>query len=149
LPLIADVLEIPQGFPAGSTNQYVEVTGIYVKRLPYLDEDRATKKDVTRSAPLVLAKTLVWSPAGNATTGVAQAGADAIEEVPGLKGVPTKWALPLLGVGIVVMIFLAVWSFRLSRTSVLVQNGPIVGRLRREAEAAKPPTNLNQLEIDP
>jgi len=47
------------------------------------------------------------------------------------------------------MIFLAVYSFRLSRTSVLAQNGPIVGRLRREAEAAQPPTNLNQLKIDP
>lgn len=148
LPLVADVIEVPKGFPAGSTDQFVAVTGVFIKRLQYPGEDRLKQKDVTRSAPLVLAKTLTWSPDA-ATTGLAKAGQDAVDEVPGLRGVPVKWALPLLGVGIVVMIFLAVWSFRLSRTSVVQKNGPIVGRLRREAEAAQPPTNLNQLKIDP
>jgi hypothetical protein len=150
LPLVVDVLEIPAAFPIGSTDQYVEVTGFYYKRLGYPGvPDPKTKKETFRSAPLVLGKTLTWSSTANAPANIAQAGQEALDEVPGLRGVPVKWAMPILGVGIVVMIFLAVWSFRLSRTSVVQQNGPIVGRLRREAEAARPPTNLNQLKIDP
>lgn len=150
LPLVVDVLEIPAAFPIGSTDQYVEVTGFYYKRLGYPGvPDPKTKKETFRSAPLVLGKTLTWSSAANAPANIAQAGQEALDEVPGLRGVPVKWAMPMLGVGIVLMIFLAVWSFRLSRTSVVQRNGPIVGRLRREAEAARPPTNLNQLKIDP
>ena len=81
LPLVVDVLEIPSAFPIGSTDQYVEVTGFYYKRLGYPGvPDPKTKKETFRSAPLVLGKTLTWSPAANAPAKLAQAGQDAVQK---------------------------------------------------------------------
>ncbi|MCE9603687.1 MAG: hypothetical protein K8U03_02165 [Planctomycetia bacterium] len=152
LPIAIDCLEMPRDYPVGGNSaQYVEATGFYYKRLGYPGEpDARTKKEVFRSAPLVLAKTLRWTPQAAPQEQIAQAGDAAMADIPGLpKGLPVKWMMPLLGLGIVLMIVLAVWSFRLSRSSVLDRNGPIVGRARRAAEAAQAPQNLNKLKIDP
>lgn len=151
LPIAIDVLEMPKDYPVGGNfEQYIEATGFYYKRLGYPGmPDAKTKKDVFRSAPLVLAKTLRWTPQAGPKAELAQAGEDALAGMPALQmGIPVKWMMPLLGLGIVVMIVLSVWSFRLSRTSVL-DRGPIVGRVRRAAEEARNPTNLNQFKIDP
>jgi len=148
LPIVVVVPDMPAGFPSDGKQigQRVSATGFFYKRLGYLGDDPKTKKDQFRSSPMVLAKQLTWTPKA---ADLAQARDEAVEHVPGLpKGLPVEWVMPLLGIGIVVMIVLAVWSFRLSRSS-FVDRGPIVGRLRREAEEARNPVNLNQLEIDP
>lgn len=148
-PIVISVLEIPEGFPleGGGIGQPISATGFFYKRLGYQGRpDPKTGAEKFRSAPLVLAKTLAWTPKAGTKAQFDQAGGMAAGGIPGL---PDSWVMPLLGIGIVVMIFLAVWSFRLSRSSVLDRNGPIVGRARRAAEDARKSANLNQFKIEP
>lgn len=58
-PIAIYCLELPQGFPVKeSMDEQVELTGLYYRRWWYLDS-----KDKPRRAPLILAKTLDWTPA--------------------------------------------------------------------------------------
>ena len=146
VPLVFLCLDMPPDYPLGQGPQQVEASGYFYKRLGYPSEERdAEGRNVFRSSPLVLAKTLHWTPAA----GPQQMAEDAAAQVPGLPpGLPAKWVLPLLGIGIALMIFLSVYAYRLTKTSVL-DRGPIVGRARRAAEAAEKPQNLNELKIEP
>lgn len=149
VPLVFVCLELPKDYPSGDVMQKVRASGYFYKRLGYASEpDPKTGEPVFRSSPLVLAKTFRWTPKAKIADAVA-AGEEAVAVVPGLpRGIPTKWVLPLLGFGMVLMIALAVWAFRLSRTSV-ASRGPFVGRLRREAEEAEAAKNLNKIKIEP
>ncbi|MGC3967517.1 MAG: hypothetical protein QM775_09155 [Pirellulales bacterium] len=150
VPLVFVCLDLPDNYKAGEMGQKIRASGFFYKRLGYAGAPDPKKPDepVFRSSPLVLAKTLrVESPSEMAK--VAAAGEEAVANVPGLPaGIPVKWVLPLLGMGMVLMIFLAVWAYRLSRTSV-TSGGPFVGRARRAAEEARAAQNLNELKIEP
>ena len=61
-------------------------------------------------------------------------------------GIPQKYIFHVIGVGVLLMIMLSFWSYRLSRTSVL-SHGPIIGRRRREDETDPEPTDLNNLRF--
>ncbi len=56
-PVIAFVLELPSGFPAGpEVDETVELVGFFYKRWAYL------ARDTVRTAPLVLARSFRWQP---------------------------------------------------------------------------------------
>ena len=56
-PVSVYALELPEGFPVGDqVRESVELTGFFFKRLPY------SAQDGTRTAPLIIAKTIRWSP---------------------------------------------------------------------------------------
>ena len=56
-PLVVFALELPGGFPSGpEVDEPVEVVGFFYKRWAYL------ARDTVRTAPLVLAGTLRWTP---------------------------------------------------------------------------------------
>jgi hypothetical protein len=151
LPIVAEVLELPKDYPAG-TRPAVDVTGFFYKRLGYASEEKASGnaadtglKNVFRSSPLVLAKTLKLRP-------IAASAAAADDDGPAfLAGArlpfPSKYVLPVMGIGMIVLVALAAWAFKLSRTSVMAQ-GPIIGRHRRSDEPAEP-VNLNSLNLEP
>jgi len=146
VPLVFLCLDMPADYPLGQGPRQVEASGYFYKRLGYPSEELDKEgRNIFRSSPLVLAKTLHWTPA----VAPQQIAEDAAAQIPGLPpGLPAKWVLPLLGIGIAVMIFLSVYAYRLTKTSVL-DRGPIVGRARRAAEAGEKPQNLNDLKIKP
>ncbi|MBI85596.1 MAG: hypothetical protein CMJ81_20575 [Planctomycetaceae bacterium] len=56
-PVNVYALELPKGFPVGNQiRESVELTGFFFKRLPY------SAQDGTRTAPLIIAKTMRWNP---------------------------------------------------------------------------------------
>lgn len=150
VPLVFVCLELPKDYPVGQTGQRVRASGFFYKRLGYAGapDPKKPNEPVFRSSPLVLAKTMRVESPGKFEQ-VAAAGEEAVANVPGLPaGIPVKWVLPLLGLGMVLMIFLAVWAYKLSRTSV-ASRGPFVGRARRAAEEARAVQNLNEFKIEP
>lgn len=151
LPIVAEVLDLPQDYPAG-TRPAVDVTGFFYKRLGYASQEAASAgaaengmQTVFRSSPLVLAKTLKLRPVA-ATAVVVDDDGPAF-----LTGVrlpfPSKYVLPVMGIGMIVLVALSAWAFRLMRTSVTA-GGPIVGRHRPNAEPAEV-VNLNSLHLEP
>lgn len=152
LPIVAICLDLPRDYPLGKPTA-VDVSGFFYKRLGYASAEAAKgnfdetgKKNVFRTSPLVLAKTLrVRTPA------VAAAPAAEVDDGPALlRGVrlpiPAKWVLPVLGAGILLTIALSAWAYRLTR-SPLAGRGPIVGRKRAEEEQEVP--NLNSFKLEP
>lgn len=74
-PIVACCLTLPDGFPSGmELAERVELVGFFFKRWPY------QARDTLRTAPVVLAKVLVWTPAPPKPTS-----AEPIE-LPGLVG---------------------------------------------------------------
>ena len=56
-PVNVYALELPEGFPIGNEiRESVELTGFFFKRVPY------SAQDGTRTTPLIIAKTVRWSP---------------------------------------------------------------------------------------
>jgi hypothetical protein len=149
-PIAAVCTEMPADYPSGEEVE-AEITGFFYKRLKYASNtpgefNRSTgqREEVFRSSPLILAKTLTWRRTTGAT---ANQEATAEEEGPRLPlGIPRKYIFHVIGVGVLIMIMLSFWSYRLARTSVLSQ-GPIIGRRRREAEENPEPTDLNNLRF--
>lgn len=151
LPIVAEVLELPKDYPAG-TRPAVDVTGFFYKRLGYASQEAAAgnvaetgMQNVYRSSPLVLAKTLKLRP-------VAAVAAPVDDDGPAfLAGAklpfPSKYVLPVMGIGMIVLVAMSAWAFRLMRTSV-TDKGPIVGRRRNAAEPAEV-VNLNSLHLEP
>jgi hypothetical protein len=150
VPIVAVCTQIPDDFPAGEEGIEAEISGFFYKRLGYAsaeqgDVDPATgrRENVFRSSPLVLAKTISW----RRTMPTAAADEPAADGPALPLGIPQKYAFQVIGVGIMLMIMIAYWSYRMSRTSVLAR-GPIVGRIRRQAEEAEAePTDLNNLRF--
>lgn len=152
LPIVAEVLELPDDYPTG-TRPAVDVSGFFYKRLGYASQEPASgntaetgMKNVFRSSPLVLAKTLKLRPVA-ATAPVA-----ADDDGPAfLTGVPlpfpSKYVLPIMGIGMIVLVGMSAWAFRLMRTSATAR-GPIVGGRRPTDEPAEP-VNLNSLNLEP
>src|SRR5262249_20442308 len=103
LPIVIDCLELPKDYPAGQ-QPHIDATGVCYKRLGYASAEAAVgnaketgMKNVFRSSPLVLAKTLhVRSVAPPPHVVAADDGMPAM-----LKGIrlpfPGKFLLPVLG----------------------------------------------------
>lgn len=157
LPIVALCLNLPADYPIGEKPE-VDVSGYYFKRLGYPSAEKATAADmakgmtnVYRSSPLILAKTLRLRPKAVVAAVVAE------DEGPAfLKGVrlpfPNRFALPILGGGMVLLTALSAWAYRISRTSVMAA-GPVVGRHRLNREKAEAEQeevkNLNSLKVEP
>jgi len=57
LPIVVQCLELPEGFPTGtSLDEPIRVVGIFYKRWAYLAQD------ALRTAPMILARTVHWEP---------------------------------------------------------------------------------------
>lgn len=153
LPIVVVCLDLPRDYPIG-TPTTVDASGYFYKRLGYAsaepakgDAAKTGAKNVFRTSPLVLAKTVRIRPQIAAAPAAA---ADDDGVPPFLRGVPlpvpARWALPLLGIGMIVTVALSAYAFKLAKTPV-TGRGPIVGRRRDEAEP--PPTNLNSIRVEP
>jgi hypothetical protein len=147
LPMVAVCLELPPDYPA-SGSPAVDISGYFYKRLGYVSEEEASGnqaqpglKNVYRSAPLVLAKTLTVRPAPVVAQAADDKGPAFLAGVP--LPIPAKYVLPLLGIGMIVTVALSAWAFGLMRTPV--RRGPIIGGRPTEEPAV---TNLNSLELD-
>jgi hypothetical protein len=147
LPMVAVCLELPADYPASGSPQ-VDISGYFYKRFGYPSAEEAAgnheetgTKNVYRSAPLVLAKTLTVRPTDVAAAAAEDEGPAFLAGVP--LPIPSKYVLPLLGVGMIVTVALSAWAFGLMRTPV--RRGPIVGGHRTDEP---PVTNLNSLEVD-
>ena len=58
-PLLIYTKSLPDGFPVpGEIDQYITTTGFFYKRRPYIAKDGNS-----RSVPVILASSLIWSPA--------------------------------------------------------------------------------------
>jgi hypothetical protein len=151
LPIVAVCLDLPKDYPAGR-QPHVDVSGYFYKRLGYPSAEPASgnanetgMKNVFRSSPLVLAKTLEVRSVAAAPNKIAD---DGVPEF--LRGVPlpipAKFVLPILGIGMIVAVGLSAWAFKMTKSSSL--RGPIVGRNRKKQEEAEP-TDLNSLRVEP
>lgn len=155
LPIVAVCLELPADYPTQGDVD-VRISGYFYKRLGYASAQQGerneldgSRSDVFRSAPLLLARTLTWKLRPSLAAQIAADDeADAGTGPPLPFGIPRRYAYHVLGLGMLLMVGVSVWSWRLMRAPIL-NRGPIVGRARREAERAAEVANLNSLKIEP
>lgn len=149
LPIMVVCLDIPQDYPA-DTRPEVDVSGYFFKRFGYASGQEAGAEaaakgmsHVYRSAPLILAKTIkVRSQPVVAKAAEEDEGPAFLKGIP--LPIPTKYVLPALGIGMILLTAMSAWAFKISRTSV-VTGGPIVGRHRTEPVAEV--KDLNSLNL--
>jgi len=152
LPIVALCLELPAGMSVDS-KPAVDVTGFFFKRLGYPSAEKASPDaadrgttNVFRSSPLVLAKSLRVRPVAAAPTVAAEDEGPAF--LTGVKlPIPSKYVLPLLGGGMVLLTAVSAWAYGMMR-SPPTPRGPLIGGRRNEEEPAEP-TNLNSLDLEP
>lgn len=150
LPIMVVCLGIPADYPAG-TKPEVDVSGYFFKRFGYPSAQEAGAesaakgmKNIYRSAPLILAKTIKVrsKPIAVAQAPAEDEGPDFLKGIP--LPIPSKYLLPLLGIGMVVLTAVSAVAFKISRTSVM-SVGPIMGRKRPEPVAEV--KDLNSLNL--
>lgn len=153
LPIVVVCLDLPPDYPIGARTE-VDVSGYFYKRLGYAsaeaakgDVEKTGTKNVFRTSPLVLAKTVRVRPqlaVAPVAAAVDDGGPAILRGIP--LPVPAQWVIPILGIGMIVLVGLSAFAYKLTKTSV-TSRGPIVGRRRNEPET--PATNLNSIRLEP
>jgi hypothetical protein len=123
-PLIAYILELPEGFPIGmEVSADVKLVGFSFKKLPYLAGDPKTGEETMRIAPVLFARTLHWRKP--------------VPSRPPPSTDPVTLAT-IAGVALLVAVVVVVFVLRRSGGELLPQQEDLPERLEVDWDADRP-----------